>query len=216
MTLFFCSHTLCAKCIPNLIQKKCPICSSFIEDSKPNWQLLRLVIQHSITIADDKQIEELDCSSLMEQARSLLDSNKLDQAILIIDKVLKNKPNNPSALYLKGKFKLYFLFLSIKINKSIVFIAICLQQTNEFKQSLDYLQKAIALDPLIEDNWKNSNLIKAKCFFGLEDYEQAVISFNKQSDIKKLDEIDLKVLNEAKVNKNLIYNLIISHLYFFS
>ncbi len=93
---------------------------------------------------------------------------------------------------------------------------ICLQQTNEFKQSLDYLQKAIALDPLIEDNWKNSNLIKAKCFFGLEDYEQAVISFNKQSDIKKLDEIDLKVLNEAKVNKNLIYNLIISHLYFFS
>ncbi len=62
----------------------------------------------------------------------------------------------------------------------------------------------------------NSNLIKAKCFFGLEDYEQAVISFNKQSDIKKLDEIDLKVLNEAKVNKNLIYNLIISHLYFFS
>jgi hypothetical protein len=39
------------------------ICSSFIEDSKPNWQLLRLVTQHSMSIADDKQIEELDCSS---------------------------------------------------------------------------------------------------------------------------------------------------------
>lgn len=44
--------------------------------------------------------------------------------------------------------------------------------------------------------------MKAKCFFGLEDYEEAVISFNKQSDIRKLDEIDLKMLNEAKVNKN--------------
>jgi hypothetical protein len=71
---------------------------------------------------------------------------------------------------------------------------------------------------LIEYNWKNSNLIKAKCYFGLEDYEEAVISFNKQSDIRKLDEIDLKMLNEAKVNfinKILIYNLIILSLFFF-
>lgn len=112
MTLFFCSHTLCAKCIPNLTDKKCPICSSFIEDSKPNWQLLRLVTQHSMSIADDKQIEELDCSSLIEQIGSLLDSNNLDQAILITDKVLKIKPDNPSALYLKGKCKLYlYLYL---------------------------------------------------------------------------------------------------------
>ena len=41
----------------------------------------------AMTIADDKQIEELDCSSLIEQTGSLLDSNNLDQAILIIQQL---------------------------------------------------------------------------------------------------------------------------------
>ena len=45
LLLLKCAHTMCLECVTSLVEKKCPSCSSVIEDTQTNWSILKLVIE---------------------------------------------------------------------------------------------------------------------------------------------------------------------------
>ena len=43
MVLIRCGHTVCAKCVNNLAEKKCPSCNMAIKETLVNWAILKIV-----------------------------------------------------------------------------------------------------------------------------------------------------------------------------
>ena len=56
LVLIRCAHTICAKCVDNLVEKKCPTCNCDIEETRTNWSILKTAIESDY----DKLKAELD------------------------------------------------------------------------------------------------------------------------------------------------------------
>jgi tetratricopeptide (TPR) repeat protein len=154
----------------------------------------------TIAMISEEHLKEINQAKQIqkdfETASEKIQKNEFDDALSILEKILKEKPNDENAIYLTGicYFKKNMLPEAIeafsKVNTlnpvfpgAYYHLGICYQKQNQLDKSLTFYQKALELDPKNFISLFNGGLV----FYKLKRYSEALTYFEKALELKPDD-----------------------------
>ena len=110
LVLIRCAHTLCAKCVDNLVKKKCPTCNGKIEETRTNWSILKTTIQSNydnLKTELDRTFNEIELleKKLTEAKELKLEDNS--NRVKIVKNLVEKQANDLIKLINENKKKLF-------------------------------------------------------------------------------------------------------------
>ena len=87
LVLFRCGHTLCSKCVNNLVEKKCPTCNGLIEETRPNWALLKTAVESDYDKMKSELLKSLSEIESLEKKLETTEQQKSEKNLDLIKRL---------------------------------------------------------------------------------------------------------------------------------
>ena len=154
----------------------------------------------TFVMISEERLKEINLEKQLQKdfeiASGKIGKGEFDEALSILKKILKEKPNNENALYFTGicYFKKNMFPEAIEAFSKVIslnpsfpgayyHLGICYQKQNQLDKSLTFYQKALELDPKNFISLFNGGLVLYK----LKRYSEALTYFEKAVELKPAD-----------------------------
>ena len=116
LVLFRCAHTMCSKCVSLLSEPKCPSCGCVIEETRPNWSLLKTVPESDYDKLKSDLTKSISEIELLEKGFTETEQRKKEENSNLIKSLRSQVENRANDLIKQINMNKKNLFKEIDTN----------------------------------------------------------------------------------------------------